>query len=166
MPGNTPGGGGGGKCCMFNFTNCMICFGVRPVEKSAGNVYRLFLGGQGPVYTATRSYKVYKVYKVAKLQSYKCEVQRKGRIQPSSTKAEGVRSKTSTHQHININSTPRHVCTNTQNTPGRQQPTRPTRTLPPYLLPWCHVVVQRVAVSIGCIGRRRRDPRFDFFCCR
>ena len=98
MPGNTPGGGGGGKCCMFNFTNCMICFGVRPVEKSAGNVYRLFLGGQGPVYTATRSYKV---YKVAKLQSYKCEVQRKGRIQPSSTKAEGVRSKTSTHQHIN-----------------------------------------------------------------
>ena len=58
MPGNTPGGGGGGKCCMFNFTNCMICFGVRPVEKSEGNVYRLFLGGQGPVYTAKQSHKV------------------------------------------------------------------------------------------------------------
>ena len=60
--------------------------------------------------TKLQSVQSCKVYKVAKLQSYsarckvaklQCEVQRKGRIQPSSTKAEGVRSKTSTHQHIN-----------------------------------------------------------------
>jgi hypothetical protein len=109
---------------MFNFTNCMICFGVRPVEKSAGNVYRLFLGGQGPVYTATRSYKVYKVAKCTKLQSYKITV-RGAKLQSYSARcsvkvefnrvqqrqkeleAKHQHINTSTHQHININSTPR-----------------------------------------------------------